>query len=222
MKKITKIFLIAVGFSMLTIALGSLTSRPVPAQAPPPSVPVMVVNTTARPVPTSAQGTTAVAGSVGASQVGSWKVNVANALNASNNPVPVFVQDTGAAGRYPFTVSANVLGLPNPANFVTIPGSIPGGPPLQTAIIEFISAFCSNPGTPGATPTADWVAINTRLNGNVITSYLVAYGGGSGSLWLGQQTKIYATPGTTIDLFPHANNGGDGCLLTASGYLLPQ
>src|SRR5438477_562075 len=70
MKKTTKILLMALGFSLLAIALGFLTSSPAPAQLPPPPVPVTVTNTTARPVPTSAQGTTTVAGSVAALQGG--------------------------------------------------------------------------------------------------------------------------------------------------------
>ena len=86
MKKITKIFLIAVGFSMLTIALGSLTSRPAPAQSIPPTVPVTVKNTTAQPVPTSAQGMTTVTGSVAISGIPTVALAPGSSVNVNNLP----------------------------------------------------------------------------------------------------------------------------------------
>lgn len=45
MKKFAKIMLIALGFGLVTVALGFLTSSPAPAQFPPPVVPVKVTNT---------------------------------------------------------------------------------------------------------------------------------------------------------------------------------
>jgi hypothetical protein len=44
MKKITKILLIPLGFGLATAVLGFLTSKPAPAQAPLPTIPVTVTN----------------------------------------------------------------------------------------------------------------------------------------------------------------------------------
>jgi hypothetical protein len=59
MKKITQIFLIALGLGLLALVVAFLIPSPAPAQAP--SVPVTVVNATANPVPTTAVGTSLVA-----------------------------------------------------------------------------------------------------------------------------------------------------------------
>jgi len=64
---------------------------------------VNVVNTTSNPVPTSAQGTTQVAGNVSASQSGAWSVGVSN---TTSNPVPV--QDMGESQRTPIRISGGV------------------------------------------------------------------------------------------------------------------
>jgi hypothetical protein len=111
MKKMTKILLIALGFSLLTVALGFLTSRPAPAQAPPPTVPVTVKNTTAQPVPTSAQGTTTVAGSVTAlqdpnrpawlvraAQSGPWNVGISGTPNININGIPAVTLAPASGG----------------------------------------------------------------------------------------------------------------------------
>jgi hypothetical protein len=86
LKNFSKILLIALGFSMLTIVLGSLTTRPAPAQSIPPTVPVTVKNTTAQPVPTSAQGMTTVTGSVAISGIPTVALAPGSSVNVNNLP----------------------------------------------------------------------------------------------------------------------------------------
>ena len=78
MKKITKIFLISLGVSLLAVALGLLTSSPAPAQAPPPLVRVI--------------------------QASPWRVS--NPLNGSNAPVPLMVGNADDPGRIPYQGAA--------------------------------------------------------------------------------------------------------------------
>jgi hypothetical protein len=62
--------------SVMTLALLFDNGRRVQGAAPPGAAPVLVTNTTADPVPTLAQGTTAVAGTVAATQTGAWNVGL--------------------------------------------------------------------------------------------------------------------------------------------------
>jgi hypothetical protein len=235
MKKITKILLIAVGFSMLTIALGSLTSRPVPAQAPPPTLPVTVKNTAANPVPTSAQGTTTVAGTVAITNTPTVNAHITNPVSLASGSLsnttstPVFVQEVGAAGRYPFILEHRNVG-PDPnietnnGAYVSIPYTTPSGGMAQTAVIEFVSTICEvKQGI-----TLDPLILNiSQPDRSVYTFRLTAQGMDVSSSWLfggevflSQQTKIYASPGSTVTLGLSSNN--NGCDLSVSGYLLPQ
>jgi hypothetical protein len=111
MKKFAKIMLIALGFGLVTVALGFLTSNPAPAQLPPPVVPVKVTNT---PLPVQGSVSAAVTGTVAASQNGAWNVGV--------NNLPA-VQSVSFAGTQPVSLSG------------TSPVSISNGP-FSPIIVE--------------------------------------------------------------------------------------
>jgi hypothetical protein len=187
MKKMAKILLIGLGFGVATAVLGFLTSKPAPAQLPPPTVPVVVRNT---PLP--------VQGTVNASQNGAWNVGVNNfpttqtvsfsgvqPVSFSNTPFsPVFTRDVDN-GRNPFQVR---LVLDN-----TNPGALPGCniaqcqanfdvPTGKRLVIEQVSAKIQGaPGQKymafldGATAATDqpffaWLELNFQgsfLNNNV-------------------------------------------------------
>lgn len=87
----------------------SFTDHPtvaIPAQGPSP---VTVVNTESSPVPTAAVGTTAVAGDVGASQRGDWRVTVDNAALTVQGAVGVTGGTVGAAQAGAWTVEVGAL-----------------------------------------------------------------------------------------------------------------
>jgi hypothetical protein len=233
-KKISKILLIALGISLLTVALGFLTSRPVPAQAPPPTVPVTVKNTAAQPVPTSAQGTTTVTGSVSASQAGPpWLVRavqaspwrVSNPLNASNAPVPLLVQDVDSPGRYPFTATAycqtttTVTCQPS----ITLPSTTASGAPLQTVVIEFATGGCS--GIVGSSPFFFPLGITgagtTNFGFTVFSIQGSPFGniGGANYSFFTQPLRLYGQPGGAVQLLVGVNTD---CSLSLSGHLIPQ
>ena len=244
MKKISKIFLIALAFSLLAVTLGFLTSSQAPAQAT--STPVTVVNGTANPVPTTAVGTTPVSGSVAASQRGPWLVraaqaspwSVSNPINASNAPVPLIVQADGE----PFTVDTFCGTLPNGTPTPCEP-AFPGQPNITlptgssafagAVVIDFVSGYCSgletstiptfplqvfglpNINNPaGQTNVGQFFFPGVPLTG----SSLNPGAPGSNNSWFAQQTKIYGQPGSSVVLLMGVNTF---CSLSVSGHLIP-
>jgi len=88
-----------VAIAVLVSPVLAADAAPNPAAAPtPPSIPVTVTNGSTNPVPTQAQGTTNVGGTVGATQSGSWNVSVGSlppvsgsvsVSNSSSDPLAV-------------------------------------------------------------------------------------------------------------------------------------
>jgi hypothetical protein len=108
---------------------------------------VIVSNTTAQPVPTVAQGTTAVSGSVSAAQQGAWSVGItgtpsvtiANApsvrvANAPTAPVPVALVNEGS--RVPFQQQSHITTDQSGMGSAVI--AVPAGWRL---VIEHINGF---------------------------------------------------------------------------------
>jgi hypothetical protein len=239
MNKITKILLITVGFSMLTIVLGSLTSRPAPAQTT--STPVTVVNLNNRPVPTVAQGITTVAGSVAALQGGPFRVHAINALDTSNNPVPLIVQDATSS---PFTLGTSCNAPTPPTATGNPPTPCEPGFPQQpnitlptksgasVVVIDFVSGACIGLET-ATIPLFPFQVFGPNVN--TVTGQqnvgLFAFPGvpltgtpqnvgspGSNQSWFAQQTTIYAQPGSSVVLLVGVNSG---CSLSVSGHFMP-
>lgn len=236
MKKISKILLIALGFSLLGVALGFLTSSPAPAQGT--STPVTVVNGTSNPVP--------VSGSVTASQSAPWLVRavqaspwrVSNPLNANNTPVPLIVQSDGenftldtfcnapTANGTPTPCEPAFPGQPN----ITLPTG--SGAFASTVVIDFVSAECS--GLEASTIPTFPVQVFGPSNVNnpagqqnvglfLFTgvpqtgSSLNPWVPGSNISWFAQQTRIYAQPGSVAALLMGVNSG---CTFSLSGHLI--
>lgn len=231
MKKITRIFVGALGIGLLAAGLSFLTSRPVPAQGR--LLPVRVVNTTAAPVPTAAQGTTRIAGSVAITGTPSVNANITNPVSLASGSIsntastPLFTKDVDAAGRYPFTLTAFNIGpdvnnATNNGAQVVLPATLtPGGPPAQTAVIEFLSAICEVP----TGITLDHINLQTHLGTNVNAFFLTTPGHDvlsapfGGEIWTSQQIKIYASANSVVFAGLPGNN--NGCVLSISGYMLP-
>lgn len=219
MKKSIKILLIALGFSMLAVALVFLTSRPAPAQAPPPPVPVTVTNTTARPVPTTAVGRTTVSGSVIASQ-GTTPWTVSNALNpTSGASLPLLTQDVDSPGRNPFAVTA--ICQPNSAGVCVgenpiLPSTTVTGIPVRTVVIDFVSAVCVGLASGITQDVFDFgYTLNTQRN---VVFFPAAVESGTGKMAM--RTVLYADPSSQTDLGTPGNNSG--CSVSLSGHLILQ
>src|SRR5215831_11311401 len=144
MKGIKSYFLTAVGVAVLVgsfMLSGAYTSSAAP---PPGTQDVRVVNTATNPVPTLAQGTTNIAGTVQAAQSGSWNVGITGTPtfqvgNTAGNPV--FVSDVNEPALHPF--QARVDGSINAGSVATTVGiPVPAGNRLA---IKFVSALAVVP-----------------------------------------------------------------------------
>ena len=246
MRRFARLIIVAIGLTVLALVVILVPHRDVNAQSP---TQVQVVNT---PLPIS--GVVAVRGGVAVTNtplpvtvrgiaVGAplpvvGNVSVANfpstqAVSFSNTvSSPLFVQDTGAAGRYPFTLSVNNQGSPTDTTSTHSGGSVilPPSPTNGTAIavIEFVSTICLVPPNVPGPGVLDIISLSTTLGstGNVSTFFLTAQTqsfentGFGGEVWATYQTKIYANAGASVNVGLPGNN--DGCALSVSGSLLPQ
>jgi hypothetical protein len=132
--KFVKIMLIALGFGLVTVVLGFLTSNPRPAQAA-PGAPVIVTNT---PLP--------VQGSVNANVTGTVNANVTNTVPVSGT---VAVSSVGSLPPVSGTVSLS--GTPNVNVVNTESGPVPVEPDAAAARLRFASrCILSGPISPFA------------------------------------------------------------------------
>jgi hypothetical protein len=180
---------------------------------------VRVVNTPAEPVPTSATGTTTVAGTVGATQSGPWSVDV---TNTAASPVPF--RDVDNPARQPFRAQV-VAGFADGASItgnITI-ATVPAGKRL---IIEHVWAFAKIPvgqkvieggvvleDDPHATAIAHfrWDGQGTNAGGTL--DYFVA----------SDAVRVSANPGPTQCFAERDNVTGaspDSVTFTISGYFV--
>ncbi len=152
---------------LLALAVVSVAVSPQPTTGAAAKGDVRVVNTLAEPVPTAAQGTTQVMGTVGASQVGTWTVGIAGtptvALAAGG---PLDTRDADRSARQPFHVRGIFsMGAGEPDQAVTV-FSVPAGKRL---VVEHVSAFL---GVPDGQKVLFGIA--TRLGGMLEIHSLVA------------------------------------------------
>ena len=197
MQQLHKLVLLAAVVTAAVIATNLVSNQPIAAQGS--SKDVIVQNTTGNPVPTSAQGTTAVSGTVSASQNGTWSVGVHNdnsepfQVNSANTPLPFDL---------------------------TLPSSMTGGTPTTVAI-EFVSAGCMAP--VGTTATGN-MSIRTSIGGATSQHFLIPVLTGSFnngvSITISERTSIYAIPGTSVNFGSTFLSNSTSCVLTLSGRLI--
>lgn len=186
---------------------------------------VRVINTTTEPVPTVAQGTTAIAGNVNitsmptvkAQQFGSWNVDITNTPsvqvgNTATNPVQV--RDVDSPARQPFQKGIAVT-IPAGTGFESAFFQVPAGKRL---VIEYVSNDGSS--SPLQMRIATVVAseevvhrfVTTRLENGIYSPIFV----------MSQQTRLYADPGTyvTVVLMTPGNQSASLFGVAISGYLV--
>jgi hypothetical protein len=111
MESLRKHIFIAIAFVFLisAVLLTSITST---HGAPPADKDVKVINTTAEPVPTVAQGTTAVSRTVQAQQNGAWNVGIVGmpVVKIGSDPAnPIYVRDVNGSKPQPFQQEVEVM-----------------------------------------------------------------------------------------------------------------
>lgn len=227
MSKLRNYLLTASGFTALAVAL--LFTSPPTSTGVPSSKDVLVINPASQPVPTAAQGTTTIAGSVsvantptvtfapGASVGIDPASNTVQLANTAASPVPVVnINDAGQ----PFQAGASITQAGTNVSLLDI-ATVPTGKRL---VIEFISAT-------GQVPVGQHVElmeINTVTDPfGGLTHQLLVHAQppaviGDSLFRANQQLRLYANAGSQVKaLFRRSSNAGNGVfVVTISGYLV--
>ena len=219
MQRIKSYLLAAVGVAVLGVSF--VLSAAHTSNAAPGPESVTVVNTSANPVPTLAQGTTNIAGTVQAAQSGSWNVGISGTPtfqvgNTASNPV--FVSDVNEPAMHPFQASAGgALNAGSAETTVGIP--VPSGKRLA---IKFVSAL-------GSVPTGQVIRASffTTIGGLETRHTLVMTPQGTFSpqddFAASQSVEVFADGGTSIFVEFDRSGGGVGTgggFVSISGYLI--
>lgn len=236
MAKLSKIFLLAIAFSLLAVALSFFTNSPVNATS---TSNVNVVNTPANPIPISAQGTTAIAGTVNLASGttvginGTPTVNLASgtavgiigtpSVTPSNtNTTPLFVHEVDNPANEPLHMvlcrsvgALSSLCANSPSTF-NVPTTTSDGKAVERLVIESVSGNCLSTSTQVAfmqllVPLAENTNDSIGFNDLAISSSFTDPGTGNAVQAYSQQMTIYGEPGSTVSL-------GIGLVSTGSGY----
>jgi hypothetical protein len=228
MNKLKKYLLGAGCMVLLTLAMALINSGSVGASisaAAAEVIEVRVVNTREEPVPTVAQGTTAVSGSV--SIANSPTVKMAQGtivgINPSNNAVqitnaesaPVAVRDVDFA-RQPFHQSAE-FSFPDGAITRTTSITIPAGKRL---VIEYVSGLLVVPTGQNITKITLGVTLDQQFANHFVARTPVGDSGFDNELFsVSQQMRVYAD-GLFINIQRGSATGTASGTVTLSGYLV--
>jgi len=215
MKQFSKLMLIALSFGISAVALSLLPSKPVGAAG---SAPVTVTNT---PLP--------VQGAVGATQNGLWNVGITGgAVNVANSASsPVFARDVDNAARQPFQKN---LCISLSGAFLPFCSGIPDRfavPDGKRLVIEQVAGDCIQQ---SGTQVVE-ISLRTQVGSDLVPYAFPlqpppTFSAPSGlyATSLNHLSRIYADPGTTVDI-PRAQLIGGMeayCVLGVSGYLVNQ
>ena len=203
--------------ALAVLAVVLLLANPLVIQAAPTDKDVRVINTTAEPVPTAAQGTTTIAGNV--SVTNTPTVNLAPGSSvAVTAATPLRVVDVNN-GIQPFQKYVGATNTGTNVHTFSL-GTVPAGKRL---VIEFVSAH-------GQVPAGEHVELfhlNTVAGpfGGATHDLLVqaqpAAVSGDAIFRASQQVRIYADPGTTVTaLIRTSTLGTTTCAIAISGYLV--
>lgn len=221
MRRLQTYLLTASGFTALIAGLiltGPPRSREVVAQKVDD---VRVVNLSSQPVPTAAQGTTAIAGAVSISNTPTVNFGPNNQVQLPytlNNPLPV--RDADPA-RQPFQNSASDTQEPGTNGSLITIATVPVGKRL---VIEFLSASAQMP--PGQHLVV--CQINTiappfgGLTHELLINEQPNFVNGDALFRASQQVRLYADPGSNVRaLMTRDSSAGQALFLaTLSGYLV--
>jgi hypothetical protein len=205
-KKRVLVTAVIAGFAVIGYLMNSQQAV---AQGPPGGLAVNIVN----PVPLPVTGSTTVSGAVAATQSGAWNVGISG--NSTSNPV--LIGDVDNAARRPVQTTlcegnATTSGCGNPDNFAVLAD--------RRMVIEYLSGDCVpltlNP------PTDVSIAVVTTAGGTKAFHEIFPAQRGLGFTVSGQLARIYADPGTSIQLAVGSTNGSARCQIVLSGYSITR
>ena len=232
--QVAKVLLLMFGFSLLVAELGFLSSTPAPAA--PNSARVTVVNTASQPVPTVAQGTTAISGNVGisgtpsVSLVPGTKINVANVPDANGNPTPLVVRDHTPTQPFHIAMCADIgtqsgscQKVSPPANSTfQVPTTTSDGQAVERMVIENVSGYCYSVGQQVFEVALYTVLSENSPNPSIPDLFPASASASSLVQTVSQQTRLYADPGSGLVLaFGTTGTTANGtrCGMVLTGYL---
>jgi len=147
-------------------------------------------------------------------------------INSTANPVPVTVVNQQGSGPQPFQVAL--------CRDIGTPARCPAGssqsfavPSDRRAVIEYVSGECPQAGSAiNPLENITGALLTTTVNGVIATHLFPTLKGltGNGDLngvYVAQQTRVYADPGTTVTLGASVGgllSGHLTCSVTVSGY----
>ena len=186
---------------------------------------VKVANTSADPVPTQAQGTTTVAGTVQAQQSGIWDVGITGTPtfqigNQTGNPVPS--RDVDNPATQPFV---EVLQSSNPNNRSF---QVPLGKRL---VIEYVSGvgqirsgqkILAVSLQTGLVINGQQIGVRHHFTPVLTGTKTFATAGNLDTFVVSQQTRLYAEQGSTVELSTEVTEEGFGFTVTVSGYFVDR
>lgn len=190
---------------------------------------VVVINTTAQPVPTTAQGITSIAGTVQAEQGGSWNVGITGTPTVQvANPAsaPLLTRDVDRPATQPFLHACTASGAgPNVLSGTSVADLVPAGKRL---VIEYVSAAAT--ALPGQVVLVKIKITRPPISGVPVSfdHHLVATPQGTfltdAVFVVSQPVRMYADPATDLRLeceVAQDSLSGDLTLnMTISGHLV--
>ena len=210
MKSFKSYLLATIGLAVLvgSLVFGGASS----SNAAPGAQDVRVVNNVDNPVPTRAQGTTNIAGTVAAAQSGSWNVGIAGNTAAT----PMWVRDVDGPTRQPF--QAQVGGVWNSSISIVLDITVPAGKRL---VIKHVSASTDVPS--GQFVQARFL-INNAFEYELLMTSQGTFQSGDTHFVASQPVEIVADPGTNIHFAIDRSSAAGGGFsfggATVSGYLV--
>ena len=207
----------ALGFMILAGSLAFSGSHA--SQAAPADKDVVVVNTSANPVPVQVQGTP----NVNIAKMPTIGIDTSrNTVQVGNTTAsPVLVRDVDNPARQPFQAGVNVTLNQPTAAFVQTVAIVPAGKRL---VIEYVSAIADVP--------VDQKVVISVLCQNLSASRAVShvfpvtpqgtFPGPIDRLVASESTRIYVEPEDSVNFIVNRNSaaGTANCLFSISGYLV--
>ncbi|HKQ09051.1 MAG TPA: hypothetical protein VJ464_28270 [Blastocatellia bacterium] len=211
----------AIAFTLVIVAALLVGVTPTHS-APPSDKDVRVINTTAEPVPTVAQGTTTIAGTVQAKQSGAWSVGISGvpSVKVDSDPAnPIYVTNVEGAKPQPFQQEVEVTvdpGLGAQSGAINVPLG-------KLLVIEQVSASAFPPaGQKILFSLLTHVAPDNTLRKHLLHTSGDTFGGGS-YFEASQTVRVYAdTPSALVHVDRDVTTGSVLARFVVSGYLIDK
>jgi len=213
MKKVRSYILTGIGLLVLAGALVLSGTNNSSAKTPDD---VVVVNTPTNPVPTQAQGTTTVAGTVQAQQAGAWSVGLAGTPTVkigNTDASPVLVRDVENPAKQPY-MQVLTFSIPDGMLQGDAILTVPAG---KHFVIEYISGLSSFNSLSFGGPVT-YGALNSDIGGLVYVPFNPPTA--NGTCVAGQLVRAYVFESAQVFVERAGLTGAQQVKVSVTGYLV--